>query len=243
VVLKQSRATSSLPQSASALASNRPATRRFVWMPAYGCSGVSSMDPRSTQDPLPDSSSTAPRPFAHRTSRPQGRPRHAPAPAMSRCASRACSGQLARARARRLALDFVLSIATYVSTARADLFFFPPRAIDFQRRRSPLLSRRRTRLPVRAHHRRPLLLLPLGLLGVASPPPARRTESLPAIGGRSGRPGRATLSASDAAVPSPAKAGHHPSKVSGSPCHLPQRGPVAAGREFRPLTRAVRPQG
>jgi hypothetical protein len=74
-----------------------------------------------------------------------------------------------------------------------------------------LLSRRRTRLPMPAHHRRPLLLLPLGLLCVAPPPPTRQTESLPAIGGRSGHPGRAVLPASDAAFPSPAKASHHPS--------------------------------
>jgi hypothetical protein len=204
------------------------------------------MDPHSTQDPLPDSSGTAPHPFAHRTSMPRGRPRHALAPAMPRCASRACSGQLASARAGRLALDFVLSVAAYVSTARADLFFFPP-----AHHRVPVpplsIAEPPPNSPSRASPPPPAAPTPSSGSPLRCPaitgPPARRTESLPAIGGCSGRPGCTTLQASDAAVPSPAKADHHPSKVSGSPYHLPQRGPVAAGREFRPPARAVRPQG
>jgi hypothetical protein len=101
------------------------------------------------------------------------------------------------------------------------------------RRRSPLPSRRRTRLPVPAHHRRPLLLLPLGLLYIALPPPACQTKPSPATGGHNGRQGCATPPAADDAIPGPAAALQPSNTVISSSCRLLRRSSAVAGQEFR----------
>jgi hypothetical protein len=142
----------------------------------------------------PDPRPAAPRPFAHQTSRPRGRPRHAPAPAMPRCASRACSGQLAHPRAGRLALDLVVHVVLHLKHIEPVDFFFSRtrrcrRALPRGCRRRQGVARHRSPPPAPSSAGQPSSPFPCSSLN----PPHHRRAAPPRChrpaGRRSGRTG------------------------------------------------------